>query len=132
MHSGRRLDGNYIVGVDRDDVEAIGVEGADAGSTSAGYGQNVAKVLFEGKGFPPEGVLDGFGINAGGVETDTGAHPNRVGSPASESVDVSDGVDVLGGVAKGSGNMLGADKGDGAVGKASGGKDCKGVRGRKP
>ena len=130
--SGRRLYGKHVVGVDRDDVEAIGVEGADAGSTAAGYGRNVAKVLFKGKGFPPEGVLDGVGVNAGGVEADAGAHPNRVGCPASESVGVGDGVDALGGVAKCGSNMLGTDEGDGAGGKASGGKDCEGVRGRKP
>ena len=90
------------------------------------------KVLFEGKGFPPEGMLDGFGVDASGMETNTGAHPNRVGSPASESINVGDGVDMLGRVTKSGSNMLGADKGDGAIGKAGGGKDCKGVRGRKP
>ena len=124
--------GKHIVGLDWDDVEAIGVKGADASSTVAGYGWNVVKVLFKGKGFPLEGMLDGFSINAGGVETDTGAYPNRVGSPASKSVNVSDGINVLGGVTKCGSNMLGADEGNGAIGEAGGGKDCEGVRGREP
>ena len=117
--SGHHLYGKHIVGVDQDDVEAIRVEGADASSTAAGYGQNVAKVQFKGKGFPLEGVLDGFSINAGGMETDAGAHPNRMGCPASESINVGDGIDTLGGVVKCGSNMLGTDSG----------RDCEGVRG---
>ena len=74
MGSGRFLYRKHVVGVDRDDVKAVGVEGADAGSAAAGYGRFVAEILFKGKGLPPEGVLDGFGINASSVETDAGTH----------------------------------------------------------
>jgi hypothetical protein len=38
--------------VDRDDVEAIGIESADTDGTPVGYGRNVAEVLFEGEGLP--------------------------------------------------------------------------------
>ena len=81
MRSGCLLYRKHVVGVDRDDVEAVGVEGADAGSAAAGYGRYVSKILFKGKGLPPEGMLDGFGVNAGSVETDAGAHLKGVGGP---------------------------------------------------
>ena len=125
------MDGKHIIGVDQDDVEAIGVKGVDTGSTLAGYGWNVVKVLFECERFPPECMLDCFGVNASGMETYAGTHLKRVRRPLGEGIDVGDGIDALGGVAKGSSDMFGADEGDGAGRKAGGGKDCEGVRGGK-
>ena len=81
MRLGHCLYKKHIVGVDQDDVKAVGVEGADAGCTAAGYGWYVAEILFKGKGLPLEGVLDGFGVNAGSVETNAGTHPKGVGCP---------------------------------------------------
>ena len=49
MCSGCLLDGKHIISVNRDDVKAVGIEGADTGSTSAGYGRNVVEVLLECK-----------------------------------------------------------------------------------
>ena len=96
MRSGHHLDGKHIIGVNQDDVKAVGIEGVDAGSTSAGYGWNVVVVLFEYKRFPPQGMLDCFSINAGGMETYTGTHLKRVRCPMSKGIDVGDGVDMLG------------------------------------
>ena len=89
------MDRKHIVGVNQDDVKAIRVEGADAGSTSAGYGRNVAKVLLECERLPPESMLDCLGIDAGDVETYAGAHWKRVRGPASKGVEVGDGIDML-------------------------------------
>ena len=36
----------------------------DADGTSVGDGRDVAEVLFEGKGPPVQGMLDGFGLDA--------------------------------------------------------------------
>ena len=121
------MDGKHIIGVNWDDIKAVGIEGVDTGSTLAGYGQNVVEVLFECKRFPLQGMLDCYGVDAICVKTDTGAHPKRVRHPMSQGIDVSDGVDALGRVMKGSSNMFGADKGNGASRKAGSGKDCKGV-----
>ena len=67
MRTGHHLDGKHIIGVNRDDVKTVWIEGADTSSTLAGYSWDVAKVLFECERLPSQGMLDCFGIDAGCV-----------------------------------------------------------------
>ena len=53
------------VGAHWNDIEVVGIESADANGTSVGNGQDVVEVLSEGKGPPVQGMLDGFGLDAG-------------------------------------------------------------------
>ena len=76
-------------------------------------------------------MLDCFNVDTSGMETHAGAHPERVRCPTSQCIKVGDGIDALGRVVKGSSNMFGTDKGDGASRKAGSCEDCKGVGGGK-
>ena len=58
----------------QDDVKAVRVESAAGNCTAIGNGRDVLKILFEGQGFPAKCVLNGFCINASGMQADTSAN----------------------------------------------------------
>ena len=72
-------------------------------------------------------MLDGFGIDAGGVQADAGADAARVCCPSLECRFIIDGIDALCGSPEGCCDMLGLDEGDGPSGETVGGEESKRV-----
>ena len=74
-----------------------------------------------------EGMLNGLGIDASGVQADTSANAARVSHPLVEGRLVDNSIDALGRGPEGGCDVLGLDKSDGASWEAIGGEEGKGV-----
>ena len=112
----------------QDDVKAVGVKSADGDCAAIGYGRDIPKILLKGQGFPLEGMLNGFCINASGIQADTCTNAAGVSHPSFECRFIINGIDLLvSGSLEGCGDVLGLGKSNGASVEAVGSEESKWV-----